>query len=122
MAGVGEAAGKFGACRHGATGELVDGAAVGALEVMMVGFAGDLVAGGLAGDVDGSEPGVFDEAGDVAIDGCNADGFDLLLRKGERFFGGEWAVGVEKGRADGVFLAGVAGLGDRGHEFYLSVP
>jgi len=124
VAGVLEAAGELGAGLHLAAFEFVDGAADVALEVVVVGLAGDLVAGGVAGDVDRGEPLVVDQAADVAVDGGDAEGVYLFLGKGEGFVGGEGAIGLEEGGADGVFLAGVAGL-DRGwhkHAWVASYP
>jgi hypothetical protein len=116
VAGVLKAAGEFGAGLHLAAFELVDGAAGVALEVVVVGLAGYFVAGGVAGDVDWGEPLVIDQAADVAVDGGDAEGVYLFLSQGEGFVGREGAIRLEEGGADGVFLAGVAGL-DRGwHE------
>jgi hypothetical protein len=116
VAGVLEATGELGFGLHLAAFELVDGAADVALEVMMVGFAGDLVAGGVAGDFDGCEPLVLEQATDVAVDGGDAESIDLFLGEGEGFVGRKGAIRLEKGCADGVFLAGVAGLNRGGHE------
>ena len=110
MAGVLEATGEFGAGVHLAALQFVDGAADVALEVMVVGFAGDFVPGGVAWDVDWGEPLVVDQAAYVAVDRGDAEGINLFLGEGESFVGGERAIGFEKGGADGVFLAGVAGL------------
>jgi hypothetical protein len=110
VAGVLEAARKLGFCLHRAAFELVDGSAGGALEVMVMGFAGYFVAGGVAWDVDRCEPLVVDEAADVSIDGRNAERVDLFLREGEGFVGRQRAIGFDEGGADGVFLAGVASL------------
>ena len=60
----------------------MDGAAGVALKVVVVGFAGYLVAGGVAGDVDRLEPVVVDQAADVAVDGGDAEGIDLLSGRG----------------------------------------
>jgi hypothetical protein len=116
VAGIFEAAGKPWLGVHLAAFELVDGAADVALEVMVMGFAGDLVASGVAWDFDGCEPLVFDEVADVAIDGGDADGFNLFLSKGKRFVGGERAICFEESGADSVFLTGVARLDGGGHE------
>jgi hypothetical protein len=110
VAGVLEAAGEFGLGLHLAPFELVDRAAAIALEVMVVGFASDLVAGGVARDINGLEPVVFDQAADVAVDGGYAEGVDLFLSQGESFVRRERAVCFEEGGANGVFLASVAGL------------
>jgi hypothetical protein len=110
VAGVLKAARKFGFGLHLAAFEFVDRAAAVALEVMVVGFAGDLVSGGVAGDVDGFEPVVFDQAADVPVDGGDAESVDLLLSQREGFVGREGAVCFKKGGADSVFLAGVTGL------------
>ena len=85
-------------------------------------FACDLVSGGLSGDVDRDEPLLLDEAGDVAIDGGDADGLGLLLREGECLLGGERATGLEESGANGFFLTGIASLEGWGHDrFYPSV-
>jgi hypothetical protein len=122
MAGVLEAARELWFGLHLAAFELMNGAADVALEVVVVGFAGDLVTGGVAGDFDWNEPFVFDEGADVAIDGGDAECVYVLLRDGEGFVGGERAISFDEGGADGVFLTGVAGLdgGSHGHA-YLSV-
>jgi hypothetical protein len=122
VAGVLEAAGEFWFGLHLAAFELVNGAADVALEVVVVGFAGDLVTGGVAGDFDRGEPLVFDEGADVAIDGGDAESVYVLLRDGEGFVGGERTIGFDEGGADRVFLTGVAGLDGGGHgHAYLSV-
>ena len=122
VAGVLEAAGELGPGVHLAAFELVDGAADVALEVMVMGFAGNLVASGVAGDFDGGEPLVFDEVAYVAIDGGDADGFNLFLSEGEGFVGRERTIGLEECGADRVFLAGVARLDRGSHEHpYSSV-
>ena len=124
MAGVLEAAGELGARLHLAALKLVDGAADVALEVVVVGFAGYFVAGGVAGDIDGGEPLVVDQTADVAVDSGDAEGIYLFLGEGEGFVGGEGAIRLEEGGADGLFLAGVAGL-DRGwheHAWLASYP
>jgi hypothetical protein len=113
VAGVFESAREFGFGLHLTAFQLVDGAAGVALEVVVVGFAGYLVAGGVAWDIDWLEPVVLDQAADVSVDGGDAEGVDVFLGEGEGFVGREWAVGFEECGADGVFLAGVAGL-DRG--------
>jgi hypothetical protein len=122
VAGVLEATGEFGTILHLAAFQFVDGAADVALEVVVVGFAGDFVAGGVAGDIDRGEPLVFYQAADVAVDRGDAEGVDLFLGQGEGFVGREGAVGFEEGCADGFLLAGVPGLNGCGHEHpYSSV-
>jgi hypothetical protein len=116
VAGVLEASGKLGLGLHLAAFELMDGAAGVALEVVVVSFAGDLVAGGVAGDLDGCEPLVLDQAADVAVDGGDAEGVDLFLGEDEGFVGREGTIRLDEGCANGVFLAGVAGLDGDGHE------
>jgi len=80
-----EAAGKLRLGLHLAAFEFVDGATVVALEVMVVRFASNLVAGGMAGNVYGLEPVVFDQAANVAVNGGDAEGVDLFLGEGEGF-------------------------------------
>jgi hypothetical protein len=122
VAGVLEASGKLGLGLNLAAFELVDGATAIALEVMVMGFAGDLVAGGVAGDVDWGEPLVLDEAADVAVDGGDAERVDLFLGEGEGFVWRQGPISFEEGGANGVLLPGVAGLDRSGHgQAYRSV-
>ena len=93
---------------EGAAGQIVDAAAVAAMEVVVVALAGDFVARRLAGDFDDGEPALGDEGVDVAIHGCDADAFDHALRRGEGFIRREGSGGLLKGSADGVFLASFA--------------
>ena len=86
MAGELEAAGDGGGHgRKGAAGQVVDAAAVATVKVMVVAFAGDLVAGGFTGDLHGGEPALRDEGVDVAVDGSNADAVDDGVGRGESF-------------------------------------
>ena len=87
-------------------GEVVDAAAVAAVEVVVMAFAGDFVAGGFAGDLDGREPALGDERVDVAVDGGHADAVDEGLSGGEGFVGREGARRLLEGGTNGVFLAG----------------
>jgi hypothetical protein len=122
VAGVLEAARELGFGLDRAAFEFVDGSAEVALEVMVMRFAGHFVAGGVAWNLDRGEPFVFDEAADVAVDGCDAERIDLFLRERECLIGRERTVGFDEGGADGVFLAGVAGLdGCRHEQTYSSV-
>jgi hypothetical protein len=122
VAAVLEASGKLGLGLDLTAFELVDGAAAIALEVMVVGLAGDLVAGGVAGDVDGSEPLVLDEAADVAVDGGDAERVDVFLGEGEGFVWGQGPIGFEEGGANGILLPGIAGLNRSSHgQAYRSV-
>jgi hypothetical protein len=120
VAGVLEAAGQFGFGLDGTAFEFVDGSAEGALEMMVMGFAGYFVAGGVARDLDGSEPFVFDQAADVAVDGGDAEGVDRFLRESEGLVGRERAVGFQERGADGIFLAGVPGLNGCRHKLTYS--
>ena len=87
MAAVFEAFGEFGFGLYGAAFELVGCAAGYALEVMVVGLAGDFVARGCAGDLHGGEPMTLKQRGDVAVDGGDADAVHLLLREQESLSG-----------------------------------
>jgi hypothetical protein len=120
VAGVLEAARELGFGLHRAAFEFVDGSADVALEVMVMRFAGHFVAGGVAWDLDRGEPFVFDEAADIAIDGSDAQRIDLFLCEREGLIGRERTVGLKEGGADGVFLAGVAGLDGCRHELTYS--
>jgi hypothetical protein len=116
VAGVLEAARKLGFGLDRAAFEFVNGSAHVALEVMVMRFAGNFVTGGVAWNLDRGEPLVFDEAADVAVDSRDAERINLFLREREGLIGGERTVGFDEGGADGVFLAGVAGLDDCRHE------
>ena len=89
-----------------AAGEVVDAATVPAMEVVMMAFAGDFVAGGLAGDLYGGEPAVGHEGVDVAINGGHADAADKGLGGGEGLIRRQGARGLLEGSANGIFLAG----------------
>jgi hypothetical protein len=115
VAGVLEALGQARFGLEFAAFQLVDGIAGGALEVVMVGFAGYFVVSGCAGDINGREPLLVYELADVAVDSGDAESIDLLLGERERLVGRERSVCLQEGAADGVFLAGVAGLNSGGH-------
>jgi hypothetical protein len=116
VAGIFEAAGKPGPGLHLAAFELMDVATDIALEVMVMGFAGDLVAGGVAGNLNRGEPLVFEQAADVAIDSGDADCIHVFLREGEGFVRREGAIGLKESGSDGIFLTGLAGLDGSSHE------
>jgi hypothetical protein len=81
--------------------ELKHLAATVAAEVMMVRFAGHLVAHGLAGHRDRSEPVTLEQRADVAIDGGDAEAFDFRLGGREDLIRRERTISTEKGLPDG---------------------
>lgn len=89
-------------------GEIVDAAAVTAMEVVVMAFAGDFVAGGLAGNFDRGEPAIGNKGVDVAIDRGNADALHDALGGGEGLVWRQGARGLLEGGANGVFLASFA--------------
>jgi hypothetical protein len=103
-----EAGGEFGFNGDGAAGDFEDALAVAAGEMVVVLFAGDFVAGGLAGKFNRGEPAFFEEGFDVAVNGGDADALDVGLGKFEDLKGPERAADAFKDFADGRLLAGVA--------------
>ena len=107
VAGQLEAGGNgWGGAGQGAAWQVVDAAAVPAMKVVVVAFAGDFIARRLAGDLDGREPAIGDERVDVAIDGGHADILHDALGRGKCFVWREGTCGELKGGPDGIFLAG----------------
>ena len=104
VAGGAEASGELGAALGDAAFEVVELAALVALEMMMVGFAGQLVAGGVAGELDGLQPAFLHERLDVSVDGGDAERRMVLLGGAENFFGRERTPGRCEGFADGGLL------------------
>lgn len=101
MAGDVETARELGLETQVTTLELKHLAATVAAEVMMVRFAGDLVAHGLAGHRDGSEPVTLEQRADVAVDGGDAEAFHFRLGRREDLIRRERTIGAEKGLPDG---------------------
>ena len=93
-----------------AAGHLEDFVADGAAEVMVMFFAADLVPRGLARNRDGGQPLFFDQRGDVAIDGRDADALDFFLGVGQRFFRRQRAVRADERGSNRVSLSGVSKL------------
>lgn len=86
--------------------DFVDFAAGAAVEVVVVGFGGEFVEGGAAGDFDGGEPLGFDEGLDRAVDGGDADAGGVGLGEVADFLGAEGAAGLADGALDGLTLSG----------------
>lgn len=101
MASDVEAARQLGLETHVTALQFEHLAAAVAAKVMMMGFAGHLVAQGLAGHRDRSKPRTFEQRADVAIDGGNAETFDLRLSRREHLIRREWTIGAQKGFPDG---------------------
>jgi hypothetical protein len=100
-----EAAGGEGLQVAGTSFDVEDAAAVVAVEVVVMAPAGDLVAGRLAGDVDGVDVAFGDEAFERAIDGSVAQRRDVGLRGGQDLAGAQRAGGAFEDGADGRALA-----------------
>ena len=115
MSGHAKAARGLGQNGAGAAAKFVHTSAFAAVEVMMVGLTGDLVASGLAGQRNGIEPAFREQRLDIAVDGRDAERAIVTLGSGECFFRREGAVRFGKGIADGLFLASIAWNGLR-HE------
>lgn len=114
MPGGVEATGQFRAPAQLAAGKLKRSAAGRALEVVMVFFAGDLVASALPGYLDGNKPVVRKQGLDIAIHGGDADAGDPFLRVPERFFRRKRPVRIHKGRSYRFFLTRIAELNRHG--------
>lgn len=93
------------------------------MEVVVVFFAGDFVAGGLTGKVHGDEPAFFDQRLDVAVDGGDAEAGDFFRGLLQDFLRAHRAATLQEDLADGGFLPGIAlrrvrgagrGIGGRG--------
>ena len=93
MAGHAEAVGKLGLHVDAATLQLEELAALVALEVMVMLFARDLVACGVAGNVDGSQPLFLNQEVNVAVDRCDRKAVHLLLREAQGLVVRERAIG-----------------------------
>jgi hypothetical protein len=77
------------------------------MKVMVVPFPEELVARGLAGDIDGDKPAIFDQPSDIPVYGRNADSVVEFLRLGKRFFRQEWSVGFGESLSNCLFLPGI---------------
>ena len=100
-----EPAGKPGLDLLHAVFEFIELAAIVAVEVMMVLFTGNLVPRGVTWDLNRSQPPIFDQCFDVAIDGGNSQAPMVLLRRCQSFFQGKRPISLTKCPADGVFLS-----------------
>jgi hypothetical protein len=96
-----EAAGELGLEAEVAALHLKHLATAIAAEVVVMGFAGDLVAHSLAWHRDGGQPVTLQQRADVAVDGGDAEAFDLRLSGREYLLWRERAIGAEKGLPDG---------------------
>lgn len=91
-----------------AASKFVHPAALATVKMMMVGLARYLVASRLAGQRNGFEPAVRQQRLDIAVDGGDAQRIVMMLGGSKRFFRREWAIRLDEGVANGLFLAGIA--------------
>lgn len=78
-----------------------------ALEMMVMGFAGYFVPGGVAGNIYRLQPSLVHQRLDVAIDRRLAKSRMMALRALQNFVRRQWPVGFEKGVANRCFLPGI---------------
>ena len=95
----------------GAAGDVEEPAAGSAVEVVVVALAAEFVARGLAGQLDGDQPAALDERLEMAVDRCQAQARDAVVRIVEDLLRAERPVGCEERIPDRGLLAGLAGLG-----------
>ncbi len=105
-----EAAGNLRFLIDTAPGQVEHLSTVIALEVVVMAFAGDLVAGRFSRNFDWRKPLFSNQSIQVSVNSGDADPFDLLLSKSQEFFWRQRTVGVEQCRSYGLFLPGVAYL------------
>ena len=110
VAGGSEAGREIGLEFNAATFKFKELAALIALEVVVMVFAGDLIASGVSGHSDGDQPAFFDQLMNGAIDRGNGQAEHILLGESERLVVREGTVGGEECGANGFFLSGVAKL------------
>ena len=108
MRGGGEALGQMRLDGEGATGQFEDLVAGPAMEMVVVLLAGDFVAGGLAGKVDGDEPALFDQSLDVAVNGGDAEAGNYFRGLLQDFLWAHRAAGRLENLANGRLLPGVS--------------
>lgn len=105
-----EATGQLRLHRHLATLQFVGRAAHHALEVMVMRLPCHLVARGRAGNLHRGQPAGLQQGCDIAVDGGNADTFDLFLRQQQHFLRRKRTVSLLECLANCVLLPGIAGL------------
>ena len=91
-----------------AAGQLVNLAALLAVEMVVVFFTGQFVPGGFARQFDRGQPAFLHQGLDVAVDGGDPDAFVSGCGEFEHLIGVEGPVGGNEGIADGSPLASVA--------------
>jgi hypothetical protein len=74
------------------------------MEVMVMGLAGDFVAGRLAGQIHGRQPVLVEQAFDRAIDGGHPQPWDDFLRLVQKFLRAQRASRKTQGLTDGSTL------------------
>ncbi len=117
VAGGSEAAREIGLELNAAAFKFKQLPALIALEVMVMVFAGDLIASGVSGHGDGDQPAFFGQLMNGAIDRGNGEAEHILLGESERFLVREGTIGGEECGANRFFLSGVAKL--HGHRWVL---
>lgn len=118
MTGCPEASGQSWLDSGNAPVQVVQLAAIVALEVMVMRFAGDLVSRGIARHFDGLQPSFLNQRLDVPVNGGNAEGGVKPLRGFQRLFRGQRPASLAEGGANGRLLPRLPFIGD--HELPFS--
>ena len=88
--------------------KLEHAAALIAMEVVVVCLAGALIDSCASGQLNRGKPAFFDQRFDVPVDGCDAQPFDLGLRRIEHLLGRQWPVGSLECVPDRCALPGIS--------------
>lgn len=85
--------------------EFIELAAIVAMEMVMMFLAGNLVAGRVTWNLNRSQPVIFDQRFDIAIDSRDSQTAMMPLRGCQRLFQRERSIGLAECLADRVFLS-----------------
>src|ERR1700756_388917 len=107
VAGDAEAAWEFGLQTRHASLQLIHLLAIAAEEVMVVLFAGNLIARRLAGKLDCNDPAFVSQILEVAIDGRDTEILDAAFRVGENLIRRKRTICFNEGSANRILLTGV---------------
>jgi len=110
--GCAKTLGQFWLALHSASFEVVQLAALVALEVMMMLFAGHFVARRVARYFDRLQPSFLHQRLDVSVHRGNSNAWVVLLGQSQRFFRRQRPTGFCKSLSNGSLLSGVSNVLD----------
>ena len=90
--------------------ELIELAAIIAMEVVMMLLAGHLIAGRVSRNLDRGQPLIFDQCFDVAVNSGNSQTAMMPLRRRQCFLQRERSISLAECLADGIFLSCVTDI------------